>query len=92
MGIKHTPAPWVCLEGDKRVYSSAGVICQRFTGATAQPANKNWRANSKLIAAAPELLDALEELLAATQHLDQCHQATADKARVAIAKAKGEEQ
>ena len=41
--------------------------------------------------AAAKLLDALEELLAATKHLAPC-QATAEKARAAIAKAKGEEQ
>ena len=46
------------------------------------------KANAHLIAAAPELLDALEELLAATQHLEPCP-ATADKARAAIAKATG---
>ena len=103
MGIKHTPAPWRVSSESPRIIkkdyraigSDAGFLIASTMGndnsgfyASEQEAD----ANARLIAAAPELLEALEELITATQHLDQCHQATADKARAAIAKAKGEEQ
>ena len=107
MGIKHTPGPWVvgasdfldqwvCIDapsGDPDLdYKSWEGIAMAY-GCEESPSEglKKANANARLIAAAPELLDALEELLAATKHLAPC-QATAEKARAAIAKAKGEEQ
>lgn len=107
MGIKHTPGPWVvgssdfldqwvCIDapsGDPDLdYESWEGIAMAY-GCHESPSKglKKAKANAMLLSAAPELLDALEELIAATQHLDPC-QATADKARAAIAKAKGEEQ
>lgn len=105
MGIKHTPGPWEvtqidCLGNEIVEYGNVRPVNRHMFGhETSLPIADFYlwdmpeqRANARLIAAAPELLEALEELLAATQHLDQCHQATADKARAAIAKAKGEEQ
>ncbi len=102
MGIKHTPGPWRVSSESPRIIkkdyraigSDAGFLIASTMGhdksgfyASEQEAD----ANALLITAAPELLEALEELLAATQHLEPCP-ATADKARAAIAKAKGEEQ
>ena len=89
VGIKHTAGPWRYSKAHNDIISMApgvksDVVAEYVLGVSL--------ANARLIAAAPELLEALEELIAATQHLDQCHQATADKARAAIAKAKGEEQ
>ena len=50
--------------------------------------NKQWNANARLIAAAPELLEALECMLSCE---DAHHVIDANKrARAAIAKAKGE--
>ena len=100
MGIKHTPGPWYVGSGTyegRNIYSVAsvtddeGFTYQPIVASAEDDGIKCWDANARLIAAAPELLEALEELIAATQHLDPC-QATAEKARAAIAKAKGEEQ
>lgn len=102
MGIKHTPGPWRVSSESPRIIkkdyraigSDAGFLIASTMGndnsgfyASEQEAD----ANARLICAAPDLLESLEELLAATQHLEPCP-ATVDKARAAIAKAKGEEQ
>ena len=80
--MKHTPAPWV-LSG-RQVYSGkldddnfmnaifVASVCDR---------NKN---DAKLIAAAPDLLDALTELVSC---LDAGYKGEFTKARAAIAKA-----
>ena len=107
MGIKHTPGPWVIetvptsvgichkigpfppRRPDDVTSRSACLYADYPSGYN--PADNELYANARLIAAAPELLEALEELIAATNHLEPCP-ATADKARAAIAKAKGEDQ
>ena len=91
---KHTPGPWAHINPDgytvrhPQVYSDTGPVC-----------NATWlgdgrinelRANARLIAAAPETLEALQEIVAAADgegwsQLD----ATLAKARAAIAKATG---
>ena len=91
---KHTPGPWAHINPDgytvrhPQVYSDTGPVC-----------NATWlgdgrinelRANARLIAAAPEMLVALQEIVAAADgdgwsQLD----ATLAKARAAIAKATG---
>ena len=60
------------------------VICRVLDGYT-KDAIKESIANANLIAAAPDLLEALEDILANPD--SRYHQ---DKARAAIAKAKGE--
>lgn len=78
----HTPGPWT------RIGNSVGVA--NFEIATVWDVGlHNQLSNALLIAAAPELLDALKTLIKVTAHLDPC-QATLEKARAAIAKATGE--
>mgnify|MGYP001600623960 CR=1 FL=1 len=99
MKTKHTPGPWKVTELDwdssdtyinpSRETGEFALIC-RMTGSHA---HKN--ANARLIAAAPELLEALEEALTAPFGLvrgDDARKQTdfVTKARAAIAKAKGE--
>jgi hypothetical protein len=94
MSDKHTPGPWAHINPDgltvrhPQVYSDTGPIC-----------NATWlgdgridelRANSRLIAASPEMLVALQEIVAAADgsgwtQLD----ATLANARAAITKATG---
>jgi hypothetical protein len=73
---KHTPKPW--------------AVHPMATMAVHQPELECWIPQSKadvcLIAAAPDLLDALEDLLKVTG----IHGVYAEKARAAIAKARGE--
>lgn len=95
METKHTPGPWAYIVPDgyvvrhPQVYSDTGPVC-----------NATWlgdrridelRANARLIAAAPELFNALAEIVAAAdgdgwKALD----AGFNNARTAIAKATGE--
>lgn len=94
MSNKHTPGPWAHINPDgftvrhPQVYSDTGPVC-----------NVTWlgdgridelRANARIIAAAPDLLEALQEIVAAADgegwaQLD----ATLANARAAITKATG---
>lgn len=64
--MKHTPGPWrMGQEGNLRVYgpdntSSAGLIAETFN-----------RENARLIAAAPELLEACKAALAEAEERDE---------------------
>jgi len=69
---KHTPAPWKSafrLNNERGVRNSGGFICflpkpHRYSGQDERYENelKEYEANAKLIAAAPELLEALEKV------------------------------
>lgn len=90
---KHTPGPWHHVMDGFRI-----TIGNKKTGRTTTPHNYMVaeipdnsfiaEANARLIAAAPELLEALEDILSSgiglSNRLDL-------KARAAIAKAKGEQ-
>lgn len=105
--VEHTPGPWVCEYPDKIVAmnlvesesnNSSLVIATVRTGLVL--ANQNERgctgANAHLIAAAPDLLEALELAVATIDRLGVQHgpfnsaQGTLDVARAAIAKARGQ--
>lgn len=95
---KHTNAPWFVDEEAStdlfRYVMSEGypnVICK-----IDRRANKRSEANARLIAAAPELLEALRSALFAIEGLvqqqampDKFYEPAAAKARAAIAKAEG---
>ena len=81
--IKHTPSPW----------SVGGVSGQEIYGGGRLIANAWTDANAALIAAAPDLLAALEQSLMALigyQHQNEITKAAQNSARAAIAKARGE--
>lgn len=101
--LKHTPGPWK-LKGlnPPRIYADEGkeIICQ--CDSMGEMTQSQEKANARLIAAAPELLAALELLLpmaekfcnnagngADGQGLAE-HSVYVIQARAAIAKAKGE--
>lgn len=104
MGIKHTPGPWEvtqidCLGNEVVEYGNVRPVNRHMFGhETSLPIADFYlwdmpeqRANARLICAAPELLEALEEVvqwLELGDHEGQMH----SKARAAIAKAKGEDQ
>ncbi len=104
MTTKHTPAPWT------QGHSPAGITCVWLDGAT-EPLHEmgrctswidcNTEANARLIAAAPELLDACMAMIEwddreqdhavdFNARMDLCR-AAFNKARAAIAKATGEQ-
>ena len=85
--MKQTPAPW--RWDSARVYSdhpdiSDNIVC--LAPGEAFESHKNWKANARLITAAPELLAALKGAVAvADRRTDEF-----DAARAAIAKAEGQ--
>ena len=82
----HTPGPWHVANGCQ-IRSAKDQIAKAW-----MMRNGEGLANARLIAAAPELLEALEEIVSAADG-DGWSQLDADlrKARAAIAKAKGGE-
>jgi len=94
MADKHTPGPWhrdarSGLDCDVRAASGRKVaLCWGLASNNASNYRPGYRAecdaNARLIAAAPELLDVLEELVA---EFGVC--GLTEKARAAIAKATG---
>ncbi len=88
---KHTPGPW------SRNIRAAGKYPVVFAGRNMhvaqvcqQPDGAETEANIDLIAAAPELLEALQWALSQIEDdLSPDHQAALDAARAAIAKATG---
>lgn len=84
MGDKHTPGPWLLNQYGEPVDASGEVILAKGLALTNSDEAK---ANSRLIAAAPELLEALKLLLAARKDFELMTAASA--AETAIAKAEG---
>lgn len=97
---KHTPGPWL-LRDDEFVSVPGCVICVA-PEEDLERSRAAWPANARLIAAAPEMLEALKAALAAPiiytgggedESIDDCGlvgvQPIRDKIRGAIAKAEG---
>jgi len=83
---KHTPGPWEVQIG----IDPTGFACY-FIGRISRPfiSRAEEEANARLIAAAPDLLSALEQANEMLKYIGGC-QDTVDKASKAISKAKGE--
>jgi hypothetical protein len=92
--VSHTPGPWRVAEdsygGFNRIWSADGYDIATCTGDGSIPYEERI-ANERLIAAAPELLEALEW---AMKHVEKRGTETYEnyfsKAQLAIRKAKGE--
>jgi len=108
METKHTPGPWAVGEGGLHVYyvnprieagediedprhDSIIARCHDF-GAFSGIDDEENAANASLIAAAPELLEALEGMISLTKAYGKWSDASiaCEKAEAAIRKAKGE--
>ena len=92
---KHTPGPWAILERaeDSRTHISNGAHIVCTLGTTRTDGSPNHSPNALLIAAAPDLLSALEEMMAVFQDHEQYDEESAEviqSARAALRKAKGE--
>jgi hypothetical protein len=97
----HTPGPWSIVEygdGDSLVIHAGDDwrVCFMATPGESPGAMQRIEANARLIASAPELLEALKELL---QTVDAQYRAglrwdpeTVERARAAIAHATGADQ
>ena len=90
MKTLHTPAPWSVIKGSPQ----AGIITapNRSLGiAEVFGGGETDIANARLIAAAPDLLEALDWALRQIEDdLDPDHQAAFDAAHSTLRKAKGE--
>jgi len=88
---KHTPGPWNYRYGGMSVYpeANADVDIARVYQYRPMSAEEN-EANARLIAAAPELLEALEEFVHHVEFQWHPDVATLKQAIAAIKKAKGE--
>ena len=89
---KHTPGPWEVAYQDKNGQSvvkgehiEVATCWHHCVGSI----EKEMHANARLIAAAPELLEALKELMVAADRVSAEPVTWLGKARAAIAKAEG---
>jgi hypothetical protein len=78
--------PWVVI-GNIGTYGFDS-ICDCDQDSHSKLSNEEAKANARLIAAAPELLEALKDLLSRSEH-DEYYASESDAAEAAIAKAEG---
>ncbi|MDT3468959.1 hypothetical protein [Stenotrophomonas maltophilia] len=83
---KHTPGPWAYQEDSDAYTHIVRGPNNRFICQLAQVTSAEIEANARLIAAAPELLEALERILKGALSLPRFAE---ELARAAIAKATG---
>lgn len=99
---KHTPAPWLLADGDKKfVYALNDKGINAFFAHVQDPhtSKEELEANARLIAAAPEMLDELKYQAAISENLLQQPIevlrdyiiAKAQRASTLVAKATGEQ-
>jgi hypothetical protein len=83
---RHTPGPW---NAEGKAICGDGVVVAHTT----MRGGQDWLANARLIAAAPDLLEALREILTLTERLAAGTRDETDErigsARAAIEKAEG---
>lgn len=102
MSTKHTPGPWFCSEHRFKEYGDLDLCSHTVTaGREDDPCLHlatiisdcvvESQANARLIAAAPELLDALEEVMDEISGRIELEAGTRFRVRAAIRKALGEE-
>ena len=84
---KHTPGPWVIRETDE--YSEKLSIQTDEYYVALVDFSHDQTANARLIAAAPDMMEALESMLMARDTVER--EEARREARAAIAKAKGGE-
>jgi len=88
---KHTPGPWRYEEfGPNVIIKATKNPMLSVVHSLYQESREQTEANAHLIAAAPELLEALENLLKVHEGEGGTQYHAGDMARAAIAKAKGE--
>ena len=93
MGTKHTPGPWHVSKGRSVVWVKAGHqdVAGAYMGSYPARCGEQDLANARLIAAAPELLEALDRILNWPRVFDGLRAEDVAFARAAIAKATGEQ-
>ncbi len=92
--VVHTPGPWHVKVFDDGAFMLAAGPVDDLTSCIiatreAHPEPAEGRANARLIAAAPDLLEACEMLLMLSLPIDVSGESMVAKARAAVAKARG---
>lgn len=90
--IKHTPLPWTWDENHPETIRPKSHKQPIFVDCGSRPVNARYKADMQLIAAAPDLLEALECLKSEIIALKYDCVIDLDDAQAAIAKAKGDKQ
>ena len=90
---KHTPGPWTANKptrdnGRAEIHAGCMLVAQAFNWMLDAEGDEQCWADARLIAAAPELLEALQDMVSDHASLSA---ATLAFARAAIAKATGEQ-
>ena len=85
--IKHTPGPWEAC--GKAVHAETGREIVFGSHNTRSGSDEEQRANARLIAAAPELLEALGLIVAQVKAGGHIYASHLERAEAAIAKAEG---
>lgn len=91
--IEHEPSPWYCKENTQRLLGDCPVFEIWSTGryvCTVDSSGDDNEANARLIAAAPELYEALELAHLALSGSNMDMKVVERKVQAALAKAKGE--
>lgn len=91
---KHTQGEWEVVNGGRGIFAGDKMVAAVYGDSSDCAPDETMQANARLIASAPELLEALSELIGwvpgpESWHTDAAEKAVA-KARAAIAKATGE--
>ena len=89
MAVQHTPGPWLALDYTGTDEPAWHVVPGDFHG-TIATLDPEQSANARLIAAAPDLLAALEALVANLDEGDFISTTRIDAARAALSKARGQ--
>ena len=92
---KHTEGPWQARSGGRVFAPEAQDVLVCRVGAYGDPdllavAGERWKADAKMIAAAPAMLAVLERLMGGPLSLNELNELMTDAAEV-VAKAKGGE-
>jgi hypothetical protein len=86
----HTPGPWHLAESPTFVMDGIHCVCEIAHPDDFSDPSPNAKANARLIAAAPDLLEALEKIASSDGSLHgTCVRDLKEIARAAINKAKG---
>ena len=94
---KHTPGVWVPLNYAQTItiigYNNQVTICRIKNEVSGKPLDDEDRANAHLISAAPDLLEALQQLtVTATRYLPEYNEnPLIQQAEAALAKAQGDQ-
>ncbi len=91
MTTKHTPSPWLIDKADNKIIVVGGTVTVCVVGYDLSGENNIVQADARLIAAAPELLEACKRALVTIEAMDPKVNEDRYELSAAIAKAEGQQ-